>query len=150
MGPNKHFQGRTSASRGRSAPQCTEKLRLFFRRPGLFLTCWLLFLLQRLLLGCMSLLQLLSLLLMLLLQLLRSYVVRLLLRDALVFLVLFLLELLPFLILLRVQFCLLFLVFLVQLGIPGVRRWRTLRRRNVFRMHNVGGAGGILLGTIVF
>ena len=64
----------------------------------------------------------LGLLLVLLFELLRPLIAGFLLRQLLVFLVLLLLQFLPFLVLLRGKLILLLLVFLVQLGIAGVRR----------------------------
>jgi hypothetical protein len=130
--------------RGRSAPRCTEKLRLSFRGPGLFLGCWLLSLLQLLLLGGMSLLQLLGLLLMLLLQLLRPRFVGFLLREPLVFLILLLLKPLSFLVLFHAQLFLLLLVFLVLFRVPRVWRGEALRRRKIPGVHRIGGPRNVV------
>lgn len=111
------------------------------------MTCWLLFLLQRLLLGGMFLLQLLSLLLMLLLQLLSSRFVSFLLRESLVFLILLLLKPLSFLVLLHTQLVLLLLVFLVLLGVPRIWRGGTFGRRKIPGVHCIGGPGTVVFRT---
>ncbi len=91
----------------------------------------------------------LGLLLVLLLDLLRPLVVGLLLRQLLVLLVLLLLQFLAVLVLLRGKLGLLLLVFLVQLGVAGVRRSGPLGRRKIFRMHSrVGVSGSVFCATI--
>ena len=81
-----------------------------------------------------SLHHLLGLLLVPLLHLLFLGFVGLLLGDALMIAVLQLLQFLAFLRLLVVQLLLLLLILLIQLGVSGVGRSGTLRRRNVVRM----------------
>ena len=103
-------------------------------RLGRILFRWLLFVLQLLLLLCVSLLQLLRLLLVLLLQLLLSCVVRFLLLQPLVILLLLLLEFLPFLVLPGEQLFLLLLVFLIQLRVACAWRRGPWSRRKVVRM----------------
>lgn len=91
---------------------------------------WLLFLLHVLLLLYVALLQLLRLLLVALLDLLSSCVIGILLGEPLVVLLLFLLELLMVMFLFGVEPVLLLLVFLVESGVAGVRRSRSLVTRN--------------------
>ena len=72
------------------------------------------------------------------------------LRVPLVFLILLLLQLLPFPVLLRVKFLLLFLIFLILLGVARIWRRMTLRRGNILGMHDISGAGTIVCWTIAF
>ena len=95
---------------------------------------WLLFLLHVLLLLGVTLLQLLGLLLVALLDLLPSCFIGILLSEALVILLLSLKELLMILFLFGVKSVLPMLVFLVELGIAGVRRRRPVVRGDFLRV----------------
>src|SRR5947207_11354246 len=89
---------------------------------------------------------------MMLFYLLLSLLIGFLLLHLLVFLILLLLQLLPLLFLLGVHLFLLLLVFLIALGVPGIRRRRALRLRNIFRMNYVVVAGAwdiVILRPIV-
>ena len=72
------------------------------------------------------------------------------LRQLLMLLVLLRLQFLPFLVLLRGKLVLLLLVFLVQLGVAGVRRSGPLGRRKIFRVHSrVAVSGGVFRAAII-
>ena len=96
---------------------------------------WLLSFLQLLLLLGMSSLQLLCLLLMPLFHLLLPAFIRVLSCELLMFFLLPLLKVLPVLVLPREQLLLLFLIFLVLLGIPCIWRTWPRNRRQLVRVH---------------
>lgn len=123
-----------------------ERLRLFFRRPGrVRVRRRLLLLLQLLLLLGMPLHQLLCLLLVLPLHLLLFCVISLLLSQPLMVALLLLLEFLPFLILFCTQLFLLLLVFLVELGVPGVGSRRACGRWKFARVDCRAGVSSVIL-----